>query len=211
MAETHRSCEGKKQLFLSYCHKNKEIVHRVADELIKLNYKIWIDRDLIQGNIFLADIQKGIENSHVIMCFISKNYCDSKNCMIEINFANTQNKKILPIMLDDYFKVEEEGLKLMLSRILSFYAFKEPETFSSRNHFEKLEKIIYQLLSEICPTCSKEVKNEKPGFHSMNSFVNDKNNHTGDKPAGKKSKGIFEGTYFLISLLKIEKFNLIIF
>ncbi len=88
MAKVQRSCEGKNQLFLSYCHCNKEIVHRVADELTKLNYKIWIDKDLIQGNMLFADIQKGIENSHLVICFISENYCKSKNCLKEISLGD---------------------------------------------------------------------------------------------------------------------------
>ena len=163
MAKALSSCETSKQLFFSYCHSDKEIVHQILDELEKLNYKIWIDKDLIQGNILFADIQNGIEISHVFISFISKKYCESKNCMVEITYAYNQNKKILPIMLDNYFKIEKEGIKLMISRINSFYAFKKPETFSpwSIDHFVKLNEAIFQLLSEICQSCSKKVLNQK--------------------------------------------------
>jgi hypothetical protein len=187
MAEAHRSCDTKNQLFVSYSHSNKEIVHKIADELTKINYKIWIDRDLCEGHMLFADIQKGIENSHIVICFISKNYCNSENCKDEIFHARNKKKKILPIMLDDYFKVEQEGIQLMISRINSFYAFKQPGTFSpwNNNHFEKLKETIFQLLSEICPTCSNKIKREKPGLCSKNSLVNDKNKPTGEKPAKK--------------------------
>jgi hypothetical protein len=96
-------------------------------------------------------------------------------------------------MLDDYFKVEQEGIQLMISRINSFYAFKQPDTFSpwNNNHFEKLKGTIFQLLSEICPICSKKIKSEKPGLNSMNSFLNDENKPTAGKTI--KSKDIFEG------------------
>jgi hypothetical protein len=204
MAEAQRTCEGKKQFFLSYCHSDKDIVHRVADELIKLNYKIWIDRDLIQGNFLFADIQNGIENSHVVICFISKNYCDSQNCLKEITLADTKNKKLLPIMLDNFFKDEKEGIQFMISRINKFYAYKTPETFSpwNNNHFETLKEQIFKLLTEVCPTCSKKIKSEKPGSCSKNSILNDKNKPTGEKPAGIKSKYIFEGIINFLS--KIE-------
>ncbi len=150
-------------MFVSYCHSNKEIVHRVADELTKLNCKIWIDRDLIGGNMLFADIQKGIQTSHILICFISKNYCESENCMNEITLAYKQKKKILPIMLDDYFKQEQKGIQFMISQINSFYAFRQPETFSpwNNNHFEKLKRTILQLLSEICPICSNNIKNSR--------------------------------------------------
>jgi hypothetical protein len=103
MAEAQISCESNKQLFASYCHRDQEIVHKIADELTKVNYKIWIDRDLIQGNMLFTDIQNGIEISHIVVCFISKNDCDSRDCMDEITLASIQKKKILPIMLDEYF------------------------------------------------------------------------------------------------------------
>jgi len=115
--------------------------------------------------------------------------------MIEINFANNQNKKILPIMLDELFKVEQEGIRLMLSRINSFNAFRQPDTLFpwNNNHFEKLKGTVFQLLSEICPICSSQIKNKKLGLNSINSIVNDKNKPTVEKPPGIKSKDIFEG------------------
>jgi len=203
MTEAKSSCVSKKQLFFSYCHSNKEIVHRVADELIKLNYRIWIDRDLIEGHMLFADIQNGIENSHLVICFISEYYCNSQNCMNEITLAYNQKKKILPIMLDDYFKQEQKGIKFMISQINSFYAFKQPNTFSpwANNHFEKLKETIFQLLTEICPTCSNKIQNEKQGLCTMNSIDNIKNNPASEKPASIKFKDIFEGT--LSRLFKI--------
>jgi uncharacterized protein with NAD-binding domain and iron-sulfur cluster len=205
MGEAQRSCESKKQLFVSYCHSNQEIVHRVADELTKLNYKIWIDRDLIQGNKLFADIQKGIEISHIVICFISKNYCESENCMNEITLAYTQKKKILPIMLDDYFKQEQKGIKFMISQINSFYAYKQPDTFSpwNNNHFEKLKETIFKLLSEISPISSKNIKNSNVRMCSINSIGKDNN-----RPAGIKPEHNFSGILNLS--VKMALFNLII-
>jgi hypothetical protein len=141
----------------------------------------------------LADIQKGVETSHIVIFFISKNYYKSKNCMAEINFAYDLKKKILPIMLDDYFKVEDEGIKFMISRTNTFYSFKQPDAFFpwTNNHFEKLKETIFQLLSEICPICSNKIKNEKLGLCSIESII--ENKPTGEKLAGIKSKDIFEG------------------
>jgi hypothetical protein len=180
MGEAQSSCETKNQLFVSYCHSDKEIVYRVADELTKVNYQIWKINET-QGNMLFTisylnscifEVENGIVNSHIVICFISKNYCYSQNCMNEITCAYRQKKKILPIMLDDYFKQEQKGIKFMISQINSFYAFKQPDTFSpwNNNHFEKLKETIFQLLSEICPICSNKIQNEKQGLNSMNSF-----------------------------------------
>jgi hypothetical protein len=42
----NKRCSLTKPLFFSYCRQNKSSVHKIADEIEKLNYKIWIDRNL---------------------------------------------------------------------------------------------------------------------------------------------------------------------
>ena len=166
MATAMNRCDKKKHLFVSYSHSDVEIVHKIADALLALGYQIWIDRDLVKGNALLKDIQNGIDTSHLILCFISQKYILSKNCMIEISYANNENKKVLPIMLDDYFKTEKEGLKIMIAQINAFNAFKQDkgETFAPKyfeNHFKSLEGEIFKLLSGICQTCSKSIRKKE--------------------------------------------------
>ena len=48
------------QIFVSYCNKNKQVVHRVADELEKLKYKLWIDRNQYPGIHLYSEIDKGV-------------------------------------------------------------------------------------------------------------------------------------------------------
>jgi hypothetical protein len=158
--ENSINCDTLKSIFISYCQNDSHIVHRIVAELENQNYKIWIDRDILKGNYLFEDIQKGIKYSHLILCFISEKYCLSKNCLIEISYAFKQNKKILPIMLDDYFKNEEKGIGLIISPITCFYAFKEPNTFStwSFSHYKSLENTISRILFELCKTCFNEIK-----------------------------------------------------
>jgi hypothetical protein len=198
MAEAQRSCETKKQLYFSYCHRDNQIVHRVALELSKVNYKIWIDtKDLIQGQDLYKNIQNGIELSHVVICFMSKSYFESKTCMNEITFAFNLKKTILPIMLDTYFKVENQGIKFMISRLIRFDAFKPPNTFCpwSNDIFEKLKETIFQLLSEICLICSNKIKNKKQGMFSIESIDNVEKTPTSENPANAKSQRIFAGIF----------------
>ena len=52
-------CDIKHQIFISYCNKNKNIVHRIADELEKLKYQVWIDRQQLPNIHLFSEIAKG--------------------------------------------------------------------------------------------------------------------------------------------------------
>ena len=112
------SCNFTKNLFVSYCHRNKLIVHRIADELQNLNYKLWIDRDLHAGNKLYTEIEKGMQESNLVICFISKSYCESEDCVKELSFAHEKRKNILPIMLE---REVSNGVGFLLSNILKAY------------------------------------------------------------------------------------------
>ena len=101
MAYNIPSCETTKQLFISYSHADKIIVHKIADELEKLHYKVWIDiNDLGGGEIISDEIRKGINYSHLVIPFISKSYCESEACEKELRYSDKIKKKIFPIMLE---------------------------------------------------------------------------------------------------------------
>jgi hypothetical protein len=167
----NKRCCVTKPLFFSYCHKNKIIVHKIADELEKLNFKIWIDRDLTAGVELFPEIEKGIIESHMIICFISNDYCKSNNCQNEITFSKLERKQILPIMLEKVFNDCSNGVMLNLAGILRFNSYEEGSMFEpwSKDHFEKLSKTIHDTLSKLCTICSESVletvnifeKNEK--------------------------------------------------
>jgi hypothetical protein len=52
-------CDIKHQIFISYCSKNKQIVHRIADELENLKYQVWIDRQQLPNIHLYSEIAKG--------------------------------------------------------------------------------------------------------------------------------------------------------
>ena len=153
MAESKNCCN---HIFISYCQADKEIVNKISNKLEKFNYKIYINRgnNSVSTAVVDNDIQKRMNNSHLIICFMSQKYFKTKNYK-EFIFARNQNKIILPIILDDYFKVEDNranNLLISLSQMNTFYAYKSPNTFItwSSTHFEKLKTVIYKLISEVC-------------------------------------------------------------
>ena len=90
---------------ISYCHINAEIVDHVVAFLNERNVLLWIDKNppgghgmQVHTNAAMAD---AIRNASVIIPFLSEEYCRSRVCTNEINFAQDQSKQLLPVRLDD--------------------------------------------------------------------------------------------------------------
>ena len=71
----------KYNLFISYCHKNKEISHTIHEKL-KQRYKIWIDLNITDGELN-NEIVNSIEESQIFVCFVSKEYCESETYKLQ--------------------------------------------------------------------------------------------------------------------------------
>jgi uncharacterized protein YaeQ len=138
------------RLFISYSHADEEIVHKVADELLRKNFKIWIDRDNIQvGRDENKQIKTGVESSKVFICFISENYCKSQACKKELHLALRNKNNIFLIML---VKNATEGVEIHINRSMTmFYAYKDGMKFEpwSQNLFNNLVKNLTDLLTKV--------------------------------------------------------------
>ena len=136
-----------KHIFVSYCHKNKKVVHDVANRL-KQTYTIWLDDDnLKSGDDKDKKITDGVRDSFLFICFISNFYCESKACREEFSLAKKLNKTMLPIMLE---RSASNGIELTLSTLNEFYAFKEGEKFNPWNEdlYQKLLVTIRNIIEQ---------------------------------------------------------------
>ena len=85
-----------KHVMLSYAHRpaeNKENVIKTAKALESLGLLVWRDEE---GNEYCPAMIGGetdnamaaaVENSYCVVCFISKEYCESPNCISEVLYA----------------------------------------------------------------------------------------------------------------------------
>ena len=120
--------------FLSYSHKDKKIAYYIFDLLTK-NYKlnIWIDKhQLKSGNTnFGAEIQSGLKNSHFIICLVSKNYVQSKNCVNEFKTAKHLEKKVFLIILENNLILEETLIGYHVVGYERFHLYKTNDAIST--------------------------------------------------------------------------------
>jgi len=94
----------KRDLFISYEWESRELVDKLVNELeMKYGYKVYVNRinDQTSSTDILNDnTQNNINNSEILLAFITKRYFESKTCQIEIEFANRIKKKVLYVLLE---------------------------------------------------------------------------------------------------------------
>lgn len=87
-------------VFISYSRKDKDFVFKLKDDLNKNGVHTWVDVEQIHpGTMWQDEIKNGLNNSSVIIIVLSENYDSSSWVTIELALA--QNKKILPIRIDN--------------------------------------------------------------------------------------------------------------
>jgi hypothetical protein len=97
----------KQKIFISYSHKDVELVTAFAQRLSLCGFDLWIDeKDVEIGSNYTSQIFGGIYDSDVYMVFISKSSLNSVWVNAEIDFALTRKieggrLQLIPVRLDD--------------------------------------------------------------------------------------------------------------
>lgn len=64
----------RKKLFISYCHKDKEIVHKVVEKLRDFGLYVWLDTyEIDYGDNLIERIDEGINECDLALLFLSEN------------------------------------------------------------------------------------------------------------------------------------------
>jgi hypothetical protein len=105
-------------VFISYSWAIKVQVLKLYAILTSLNYKVWLDeRELNAGSSPLtAELAMAIRDSKVILSCITKDYCKSYNCNLELEYASAKKKQMIVLMIErmdtteiDEFEVTGRG------------------------------------------------------------------------------------------------------
>lgn len=94
-------------VFISYSHRDFEIVEKIATYLVSRNIHIWIDKwQLNHGDSLIKKIQEAITESSVLLIMLSKNSIESEWCKKELTaglLRELEEKRVvtIPVLLDD--------------------------------------------------------------------------------------------------------------
>ena len=95
--------EIKRQVMISYCWAQKEKARRIGNYLKSKNILVWIDIEQMEGSI-LERMAEAVEESSVILIFLSSKYKESQACRTEGEYAYKLKKEIIYIMAEDNYQ-----------------------------------------------------------------------------------------------------------
>lgn len=106
-------------IFISYAHRDAEVVTRILSRMYNDQYRVWFDQGIDPGTEWDENIAAHIEQCGYFIAFVSRNYLSSDNCKDELNFARDLSKKRLIVYLED---VElPSGMAMRMNRLQSIF------------------------------------------------------------------------------------------
>ncbi len=104
--------EGKKEyIFVSYAHKDSEIVLPVIEQLYEKKYRVWYDEGIAPGSEWPQNIAEHLNGAAAIIIFVSQNSLDSPNCQNEVSRAAASGKILIE------YRLEAKGHPLLNEKI----------------------------------------------------------------------------------------------
>ena len=101
MAELIRAYEGNKPyIFVSYSHKDSNIVLSYIKKLYELKYRVWYDEGIAPGSEWPKNIEDHLKGCECVLIFVSKDSLASINCENEVKSALELGKEIIEVSLD---------------------------------------------------------------------------------------------------------------
>ena len=126
-------------IFVSYAHKNSEVVFSHITRLHNEGFRIWYDEGIDPGADWSDEIASALEGAAVFLVFISDAAVASHNVRKEIVFAIDQRKYMLCVHIEE--TELPSGLKMQLGNIQALL----------ETRFHDKEKFYDKLFSSLLP------------------------------------------------------------
>lgn len=94
-------------VFISYSHKNKEFVDKLAKQLVFHNIHVWVDRwELNIGDSIIDKVQEAVQGATALLVILSKDSVESDWCKRELSaglLRELEEKRVvvMPVLYED--------------------------------------------------------------------------------------------------------------
>lgn len=194
-------------IFVSYAHKDKDVVYNEIKRLYKEGYRIWYDEGIQPATEWPEEIAVAINNCSTFLVFISPQSIKSKNVRNEINFALSKEKKFIAVHIKK--TTLPSGLELQMGSIQAIMKFQ----ISDDQYYRKLIntchpsiKTVYQSIPEDKILKAKE-KVKKETKEKARKVAERARREMGEKAKGKTSKVIDKMASELNTIYFVTKFS----
>ena len=104
-------------VFISYSRRDEQFVRRLYGALVAEGRDVWVDfEDIPLTADWWREIQTGIEAADVFIFVISPDSARSEVCYKEVDYANQNNKRIVPIVHRDLSSDDQKHLHSAVNR-----------------------------------------------------------------------------------------------
>ena len=88
--------------FFSYSRVDSDFAKKLATDLRNAGADIWLDQlDIVPGSAWDVAIQNALNGAGGVLAIISDTSIQSKNVMDEVSYAISQEKRIIPLILEN--------------------------------------------------------------------------------------------------------------
>ena len=92
---------SKTNVFISYARRDKQWAEWLAERLGKHGFRIWTDATSVPtGESFIAELNRTIEKSDVVLALLSPSYFQSAWCQQETAAAAASRVPIIPVLVE---------------------------------------------------------------------------------------------------------------
>lgn len=124
-------------IFISYSRRDSDFAVKLVDALKALGRDVWIDfEDIPFASEWWEEICTGIDGSEAVIFILSPDSLESKVCGLEVNYATSNQKRLIPIV---YRESPRESIPSTISHLNWIY-FNKDEIFEQS--FNKLVETI---------------------------------------------------------------------
>jgi hypothetical protein len=88
------------RLFVSYARTDRPKVDPLAQRLRQVGNDVWLDIDLVGGQVWWDNILRQIRESDAFIAIVSRSSLKSQACLIERQYAARLGKPILPLTIE---------------------------------------------------------------------------------------------------------------
>ena len=109
----------KPYIFISYAHKDSEIVLHIIKKLQDDGFRVWYDEGIAAGSNWDVYISEHLDKCSNFIGFLSKAYIKSQNCKDELALSRKKGKPMNLIYIDDAELTP--GLRMRYGRIQALF------------------------------------------------------------------------------------------
>ena len=162
-------------IFLSYNRGIIEQIEILYQKLTDLNYKVWMDdhETHARGNL-MDQLTIGLNNSKCAICFITKRYSESKNCVLELTYMHENDIPFIIVMVEDIKPKDLGAVGLLITPKTRLNFYKQDHDFGniwSNERFSRLTETIQYFIDKYEQEKNfAKINNSRSTINSFTSF-----------------------------------------